>query len=113
MTTPTMDEFRSEVLAFLDANAERKPEAKAFVWGEGDDDVAMFEEVDPETERRQLDEAKAWRAKRYDAGLGYISGAAEYGGRELPAAYERLYASLEARYAVPDQSYFGIGLGMV
>ena len=112
-TTPTIDEFRAEVTSFLDANAKRKPESKAFVWGEGDDDVAMFEEVDPETERRQLAEAKVWRARRYDAGLGYISGAAEYGGRELPAAYDRLYSGLEARYAVPDQSFFGIGLGMV
>ena len=34
-TTPTIDEFRAEVRAFLDANAERRPEATAFVWGEG------------------------------------------------------------------------------
>jgi alkylation response protein AidB-like acyl-CoA dehydrogenase len=108
-----LDEFRAEVLAFLDANAERKPEEKQFTWGEGDDDVAMFEEVEPEVERRQLEDAKAWRAKRYDAGLGYITGPKEYGGRELSVAHERLYGSLEARYAVPKQSFFGIGLGMV
>ncbi len=112
-TTPTLDEFRDEVTAFLDELAERKAGAKAFVWGEGDDDVAMFDEADPEVERRRLAEAKAWRATRYDAGLGYITGASEYGGRELPSAYDRLYSSLEARYEVPDQAYFGIGLGMV
>ena len=112
-TTPTIDEFRAEVRAFLDANAERRPEATAFVWGEGSDDVAMFEEVEPAVERQRLAAAKAWRATRYDAGLGYITGAAELGGRELPAAYDRAYSSLEARYAVPDQSFFGIGLGMV
>ncbi|HKY65862.1 MAG TPA: acyl-CoA dehydrogenase family protein [Acidimicrobiales bacterium] len=112
-TTPTIDEFRAEVRAFLDANAERRPEATAFVWGEGSDDVAMFEEVEPAVERQRLAAAKAWRATRYDAGLGYITGAAELGGRELPAAYDRAYSSLEARYVVPDQSFFGIGLGMV
>ena len=112
-TTPTIDEFRAEVRAFLDANAERRPEATAFMWGEGSDDVAMFEEVEPAVERQRLAAAKAWRATRYDAGLGYITGAAELGGRELPAAYDRAYSSLEARYAVPDQSFFGIGLGMV
>ena len=112
-TTPTIDQFRAEVTAFLDANAERKPESRAFVWGEGDDEVAMFEEVDPEVERRQLAEAKAWRAKRYDAGLGYITGAAEFGGRELPPTYGRAYDSLESRYDVPNQTFFGIGLGMV
>jgi acyl-CoA dehydrogenase len=111
---PTLDEFRDECLAFLDANAKlRQAEDKAFVWGEGDDDVAMFEEVDREKEQRDLADAKAWRAKRYDAGLGYITGAKEYGGRELPGPYDRLYASLEARYDVPGQSFFGIGLGMV
>jgi acyl-CoA dehydrogenase len=111
---PTLDEFRDECLAFLDANAKlRQAEEKKFVWGEGDDDVAMFEEVDREKEQRDLAEAKAWRAKKYDAGLGYITGAKEFGGRELPGAYDRLYASLEAKYDVPAQGFFGIGLGMV
>ena len=111
---PTLDEFRDECVAFLDANAKlRVTEEKKFVWGEGDDDVAMFEEVDREKEQRDLAEAKAWRAKKYDAGLGYITGAKEYGGRELPGTYDRLYASLEAKYDIPGQSFFGIGLGMV
>jgi acyl-CoA dehydrogenase len=107
------DEFRAEATAFLDANAEPRDTDQRFVWGEGDDDLALFEEVDPEAEQRQLAEAKAWRAKRFDAGFGYISGPVQYGGRELPAAYDRAYAQLEAKYAIPDQSFFGIGLGMV
>jgi acyl-CoA dehydrogenase len=111
---PTLDEFREECVAFLDANAKlRQAEEKQFVWGEGDDDVAMFEEVDREKEQRDLAAAKDWRARKYDAGLGYITGAKEYGGRELPGTYDRLYASLEAKYDIPGQSFFGIGLGMV
>jgi len=111
---PTLDEFRDECTAFLDANAKlRATEEQKFVWGEGDDDVAMFEEVDRQQEQRDLAAAKEWRAKKYDAGLGYITGAQAYGGRELPGTYERLYNTLEARYDVPGQSFFGIGLGMV
>jgi acyl-CoA dehydrogenase len=111
---PTLDEFRDECVAFLDANAElRQAEEKKFVWGEGEDDVAMFEEVDREQEQRDLAAAKAWRALKYDAGLGYITGATKYGGRELPGSYDRLYASLESKYDVPGQGFFGIGLGMV
>ena len=34
----------------------------------------LFEEVDREQEQRELEAAKAWRAKRYDAGLGWITG---------------------------------------
>jgi len=110
----TIDEFEREVLAFLEANAERRAdESKPFVWGEGDDAVAIFEEIDPETERAGLAAAKAWRAARFDAGLGWIAGPPAYGGRGLPAAYDRRYASLERRYAVPDQSFFGIGFGMI
>ncbi|MCB1017429.1 MAG: acyl-CoA dehydrogenase family protein [Acidimicrobiales bacterium] len=113
MPDPTLDEFRAEATAFLDAHAERRDPEQRFVWGEGDDAMALFEEVDPETERRELQRAKDWRAQRFDAGLGYISGPEQYGGRGLPSAYDRAYAQLEARYAVPDQGFFGIGLGMV
>ncbi len=109
----TIDEFQGEVVAFLDANATPKEAERAFRWGEGADDVALFEEVSREQEHAAIAAAKSWRAKRYDAGLGWISGPTTYGGRELPNAYERLYGQLEARYDVPDQSFFGIGLGMV
>src|SRR5690606_36362239 len=108
-------QFEEEVTAFLDENAERRTtDAKTpFVWGQGDDSVAMFEEIDPEEERRQLAAAKQWRATRFDAGLGYITGPEEFGGRGLSAAHERLYARLEAGYETPNMSFFGIGLGMV
>jgi alkylation response protein AidB-like acyl-CoA dehydrogenase len=115
MSDTDIDGFRAEVLAFLEANAERKEvdEEKPFVWGEGHDDISLFEEVDREQEKRLLDRAKEWRAKRYDAGLGWITGPKQYGGRELTQAHERLYGQLEARYKVPGGGFFGIGLGMV
>src|SRR5690349_25099175 len=114
MADITLDDFRTEVVAFLDANAELKDDdKKQFVWGEGSDDVALFEEIDDKSEQAALERAQAWRAKRYDAGLGWISGPTQFGGRELPAAYDRLYGTLEAKYKVPDQNFFGIGLGMV
>jgi len=116
MAEPTLEEFRDEVTAFLDANAERKPEARAdqtFVWGDGEDDVAVLEEKPREVELAELAEAKVWKAKRYDAGFGWITGPSQYGGRELPVAYDRAYASLEGNYMTPSQSPFGIGLGMV
>jgi acyl-CoA dehydrogenase len=114
MADITLEDFRTEVTAFLDANAQLKEDSnKAFVWGEGSDDVALFEEIDDKSEKAALERAQAWRAKRYDAGLGWISGPSKFGGRELPAAYDRLYGQLEAKYKVPDQQFFGIGLGMV
>jgi alkylation response protein AidB-like acyl-CoA dehydrogenase len=112
--TPTIDEFREEARAFLDANAEvRETDDRPFVWGEGDDDVSLFEEIDRQVELEQLAAAKAWRAKRFDAGFGWITGPAAFGGRELTSAHERAYQSLESRYHLPNMGFFGIGLGMV
>lgn len=113
MADITLDEFRAEAKAFLDANAGLKAEVRDFVWGEGPDDPALFETIDREKEKRELAEAQAWRAKRYDAGLGWITGPPELGGRGLAPAFDRAYGELEARYDVPDQAFFGIGLGMV
>jgi alkylation response protein AidB-like acyl-CoA dehydrogenase len=111
---PSVEEFRDEAKAFLDANAElRETDDRPFEWGEGDDDVSLFEEIDREVERKQLVEAKAWRAKRFDAGFGWITGPAEFGGRELTSAHERAYQSLESKYHLPNMGFFGIGLGMV
>jgi alkylation response protein AidB-like acyl-CoA dehydrogenase len=104
--------FRSQALAFLDANAKpRRDERQA--WGEGSDRVALFSEKTPEQERAEVNEAKAWRIAFFDAGFGWITGPARYGGRELPASYERLWQGLQAGYDVPSGARFGIGLGMV
>jgi acyl-CoA dehydrogenase len=109
-----LDEFREECVAFLDANAERRvDESKPFVWGEGADDVSLFEEVDRVAEQDELRRAQAWRAKRYDAGLGWITGPSEFGGRGLTKAHDRVYAGLETKYRIPNMGFFGIGLGMV
>jgi alkylation response protein AidB-like acyl-CoA dehydrogenase len=113
MSVPTLDEFRAEATSFLEANARLKAEEKKFVWGQGPDSASLFREPDRDKELEDLARAKTWRAKRWDAGLGWISGPDKYGGRGLPGTYDRLYSELEARYDVPNQSYFGIGLGMV
>ncbi|MGI9030286.1 MAG: acyl-CoA dehydrogenase family protein [Ilumatobacteraceae bacterium] len=109
----SIEGFRGEVGEFLAANADEKQAERRFVWGEGPDKVAMFEERDRSSELELLAAAQAWRAKRFDAGLGWITGPEEYGGRQLPASYQRAYDALEGRYDVPNQAFFGIGLGMV
>lgn len=109
----TLEQFAQEATAFLEDHAARKSAGGPFVWGVGDDRVGLFEEIDPEAERRGLAEAKRWRAARYDAGLGWITGPARYGGRELSGAHEQLYTRLESAYVVPSGTYFGVGLGMV
>ncbi len=108
-----LDTFRAEALDFLNANASLKAEASKFVWGEGPDDPSLFEETDREKEKEELAKAQEWRAKKYDAGFGWIVGKEEWGGRGLTRQHDRAYTELESHYDVPDQSFFGIGLGMV
>jgi alkylation response protein AidB-like acyl-CoA dehydrogenase len=113
MTDISLDVFEKEARDFLDANATKKEAEKKFVWGEGSDKVAMFEEKDKDAETRDVAAASAWRQKKFDAGFGWIGGPKQFGGRELPNAYERLWNSLESQYQVPNQGAFTIGLGMV
>ena len=113
MSQPTLEQFQSEALAFLEANAPRKEAEKKFVWGEGSDKVAMFEEKERSKEQLDVDRACAWRQKKFDAGFGYITGPEAYGGRALPGAYQRAYDNLESKFEIPNQSCFTIGLGMV
>jgi alkylation response protein AidB-like acyl-CoA dehydrogenase len=111
-SVPTEEEFEKEALEFLEANAEPRVEVKR-AWGEGSDDVSVLPERTPEEERAELEAARAWAAKRFDAGFGWITGPTEYGGRGLGRDYQRIYDGLESRFATPPQTLFGIGLGMV
>ena len=113
MAAPSIEEFEQDARAFLDANAERKEAERKFVWGEGSDKVAMFEERSRTAERADLEQACKWRQQKFDAGFGWITGPEEYGGRALPVGYERAWNSLEAQYQVPNQAAFTIGLGMI
>ena len=108
-----LNEFTQRATKFLDANLPRKEAARAFVWGEGSDNMSMFEEKSREAEQEMVETAKAWRTKKFDAGFGWITGPTQFGGAGLTAAHERAYAAVEANYKVPSQSIFTIGLGMV
>jgi len=112
MSSPSEDEFAAGALEFLQANAHPKVEITSG-WGEGSDRVNLLVEKTKDEERAEVEAAKGWRRKVFDAGFGWITGPAEYGGRGLSSGHERRYQSLEAGFDVPSQSPFGIGLGMV
>jgi len=101
MAEITEHDFTTEALEFLTG------------WGEGSDRVGLLSEKSVDQERSEVEAAKAWRHKIFDAGFAWITGPAEHGGRALPSSYERIYHDLEATFDTPSQSPFGIGLGMV
>ena len=106
------EQFRAEALAFLAANARERVEHTT-AWGEGSDEVAIFAERSPEEERAEVAAAVDWRRRTFDAGFGWVSGPSAYGGRDLPATYDRAWRQLEAGYETPQTMTFAIGLGMV
>ena len=113
MTNPDLAPFIAEATAFLDANAAPKHTDRKFVWGEGSDNISIFDERDRATEQRLIAEAGEFRRNRFHAGFGWITGPTEYGGRSLDRSYQAAYDALEAGYEIPPQGIYLIGLGMV
>jgi len=97
--TPEEAAFRADVQKFLNANATlRKP-------GDPAQRVRYLEGPEP------LRAAKAWQAKKADAGYAGITWDARWGGRGGTPIQQVIYNQEERRYNVP-RGFFEIGLGM-
>jgi alkylation response protein AidB-like acyl-CoA dehydrogenase len=112
---PTTEQFAEEVEQYLSANYSRRKQEKKqqFVWGEGSDEVRVFQEPDPEQEADALPAIRAWRKGLWDAGLGWITGPTEFGGRGLPRSYQQVFERISRGFDVPGDSSLTIGLGMI
>jgi acyl-CoA dehydrogenase len=100
VTKPSLEDFKKEITAFLDARAAIR-------------DSTGVSTIDGRALTDRFRDAKAWQRQRFDAGLGWIVGPMEYGGRELSPEYERLYRRTEAGYDVPDTGHLGQGLTII
>lgn len=54
--------------------------------------------------------ARQWRAAKFDAGFGWLTGPREYGGADLSEHYEHRYLDVELNYEVPPEDCFSTGL---
>ena len=113
MTDPAIDEFTTAATAFLDVTVRPKDADRKFVWGEGSDNVSMFEERTRAEEDAIIAAARAFRQARFDAGFGWITGPPQFGGGGLEKPYQASYDAVESRFDVPNQGPFLIGLGMI
>ena len=96
--TPEETKFRAEARAFLTANAPRKSTGRPTLRLGG-----MVGEA--------VTQAKAWQAKKADAGFAGITWAKQHGGRELSPIFQVIYNQEEEDFTVP-RGLFEIGLGM-
>jgi alkylation response protein AidB-like acyl-CoA dehydrogenase len=115
MTEPALSirAMLDEARSFLDANAKVVDRTQPSRWGEGDDRLATYAPRTEAEEAERVRAAKDFKMREFDAGFGWITGPAAYGGRELTADHERAYRELRAEYDVPSLSLYGISLGMV
>jgi alkylation response protein AidB-like acyl-CoA dehydrogenase len=111
-TCPTdLQTFAREVDQFLSRTLSRRPVEAA-----SESDVMEVHGLErrPETEvAAAVAAAVAWQALKFDAGLGWITGPRQYGGRGLPAEFERLYAEHESAFVAPDVTPLNVGTKML
>jgi alkylation response protein AidB-like acyl-CoA dehydrogenase len=108
------EEFVRRATEFLEANAPRRPtKSDDFVWGQGDGAVRLIGGRDGADEDELLAAAAAWRAKAFDAGVGWPGGPTEYGGGGLDPDLDHLYRHLETDFEVPDQGMYAVAWDMV
>ena len=86
-----------EARAWLDA------ELPARAAQEHDPTYAIFHNRTHDEERALIDAARAWQARRVDAGFGAITWGPDWGGPGLTAGHERVYVNLERGYQAPDR----------
>ncbi len=91
--------FRTKARAFLDANSERREAGVAAIYRAGSESAEF------------RGKAKAWQAKKADAGYAAITWPKEWSGEGGSAIQQVIYDQEEAKYAIP-RGIFEIGLGM-
>jgi alkylation response protein AidB-like acyl-CoA dehydrogenase len=110
----SIDALLAEGRAFLDATVPRRTERdEGFVWGAGSDRINVLEEIEREHLHEVVAAAKVYAAARFDAGLGWIDGPVEYGGRALSVEHAIAFHELEARYELPNLSPLTIAIGFI
>jgi hypothetical protein len=76
MTVPRLEDFLHRADLWLAARYPRADGASAgrFTWGEGSDEVRVFQEPDPAQEAAALPAIRRWRQELWDHGYGWIAG---------------------------------------
>jgi alkylation response protein AidB-like acyl-CoA dehydrogenase len=110
---PTPEAFREECLDFLASFPPRDQVKRSFRWGEGSDRVAIFESPEAPAQLADIEELRRYRRRLFDAGLGWITGPVELGGRGLHRRFQRIFDDTARRFAIPSAAPIVISLGMV
>jgi alkylation response protein AidB-like acyl-CoA dehydrogenase len=91
----------AEAHAFFAARVPRRQRA-VHRWGEGPDAVMGVATATGDEEEAEVARAQEWQRELFDAGLAWVDGPAEYGGRGLSADHAALVRRISAEYELPN-----------
>jgi alkylation response protein AidB-like acyl-CoA dehydrogenase len=103
-----LDVFLAGAQRFLEATAPRREEN-----GEEPTAARQRKALFSGSSDAEVQAARDYQRKAFDAGFGWITGAVEDGGRGLPPSYERAFARLEREFIIPSKGPLAVSLGMV
>lgn len=112
MTATADADLVAEMHAFCSARVPRR-HRKVTAWGEGSDSVLGVATEHGEAEKAEVAAAQQWQRELYDAGLAWVDGPVEYGGRGLGPEQARLVREVAARYEVPNTTCFMVSFDIV
>jgi alkylation response protein AidB-like acyl-CoA dehydrogenase len=98
---PEIGEWSAEARAWLAGQLPPRQATGRFIWGQGSDDVAVFNDLSDDDERSLIAGIMDWQQRKFDAGYGAITWPPEYGGAGLPSAYARAFRREETRFDGP------------
>lgn len=104
--TPSLEEFVDSARSFLQSAASDRATQPA---SSAKSRYALFAGATEAEVAAAIDYQRA----AFDAGFGWITGPAEFGGAELPARYEQAFAATERQYTIPSKGPLSVSLGMV
>lgn len=102
MEAEQLAEFLARAETWLGKHMPRRPDRSTLRWGEGSDNVALFKNLTASEERAHIDALREWQCTKSDAGFGSISWPSEYGGADLPIAFDRAFSALERQFLTPS-----------
>src|SRR5271155_3139452 len=100
-------EFQSKAREFIEATLPTLPPIPS-TETDRREHVSLF--TSRAAELAAVPTARQWRAAKFDAGFGWITGPREYGGAGLSEDYEHRYLDVELTYEVPPEDCFSTGL---
>jgi alkylation response protein AidB-like acyl-CoA dehydrogenase len=107
----TLDEIEAEARAFAEGRVPRRTSDLRI--GEGPDDVMGVGLESATSEEQEVAEARAWQNALYDAGLAWVDGPVELGGRGLGLEHRQRVDRVLHEYELPNTGCFMVAHDIV